>query len=95
MSLTLSQVEHIAHLARLNLSEAEKERYRQQLSAILEYAARLQQVNTAGILPAAGVQPPEAILRPDLPCPSLPLAALLQNAPQVEASQFKVPPVLE
>ena len=48
MTLTLEEVEHIASLARLNLTEEEKARYREQLSAILDYAARLQRLDTAG-----------------------------------------------
>ena len=102
MSLTLAQVEHIAALARLQLSESEKERFRQQLEAILDYAARLQALDTQGIPPtasvlsgAASVLPGRSALRPDEPRPGLDLEALLRNAPQVEAGQFRVPPVLE
>ncbi len=51
MTLTLAEVEHIAQLARLYLSEDEKKRFREQLSAILDYAARLQQVDTRNIPP--------------------------------------------
>jgi len=51
MSLTLKEVEHIAELARLELSAEEKERYRQQLSAILDYARSLQSLDTGGIPP--------------------------------------------
>ncbi len=93
--LTLAEVEHIAALARLELTEAEKERYRAQLSAILEYAARLQELDTEGIPPTASVLPPHAALRPDEPAPGLEQANLLRNAPQSEAGQFRVPPVLD
>lgn len=51
MSLTLKEVEHIAELARLDLSDVEKEQYREQLSAILDYAQRLQEVDTTAIPP--------------------------------------------
>lgn len=95
MSLSREEVEHIAHLARLELTEEEKERYRQQLSAILEYAARLQALDTRGIPPTASVLPPRSVLRPDEPRPGLTREALLRNAPQVEDGQFRVPPVLE
>jgi len=95
MSLSREEVEHIAHLARLELSEEEKERYRQQLSAILEYAARLQALDTADIPPTASVLPPRSVLRPDEPRPGLRREDLLRNAPQVEDGQFRVPPVLE
>jgi len=97
MSLTLSEVEHIAELARLELTDEEKERFRQQLSEILEYAARLQSVDTSQTLPTA-VRPgvaPHSVLRPDVPAPSLEVKEVLANAPQVEDDQFRVPPVLE
>jgi len=51
MRLTLAQVEHIAELAKLALSDDEKARYQEQLSAILEYAERLQAVDTSAIPP--------------------------------------------
>jgi len=88
-------VNHIAALARLELSEAEVEEYRQQLSAVLEYFARLQAVDTEGIPPTASVLPPRSVLRPDEPRPGLPRDALLANAPEVEDGQFRVPPVFE
>lgn len=95
MTLTLAEVEHIAHLARLKLTPAEKELYRQQLSAILEYAARLQKLDTSGIPPTASVLPPRSVLREDEPRPGLPVEDVLQNAAQTENQQFRVPPVLE
>jgi aspartyl-tRNA(Asn)/glutamyl-tRNA(Gln) amidotransferase subunit C len=95
MKLTLAQVEHIAQLARLDLSEAEKLRYREQLSAILDYANRLQALDTGDIPPTASVLPPRSVLRPDLVRPGLALPDLLRNAPDTEADQFRVPPVLE
>jgi aspartyl-tRNA(Asn)/glutamyl-tRNA(Gln) amidotransferase subunit C len=95
MALTLEEVEHIADLARLALSEEEKERYREQLSAILDYAARLQTLDTSTIPPTSGVQPERALLRSDEPRPGLTLDDLLRNAPDSEDSQFRVPPVLE
>jgi aspartyl-tRNA(Asn)/glutamyl-tRNA(Gln) amidotransferase subunit C len=95
MSLTLAEVEHIAELARLKLTPAEKELYRQQLSAILEYAARLQKLDTSGIPPTASVLPPRSVLRDDVSRPGLPVEDVLQNASQTENQQFRVPPVLE
>lgn len=95
MSLTREEVEHIANLARLELSEAEKERFREQLSAILDYAASLQSLDTSAIPPTSGVQPEQSVLRPDEARPGLTLEELLQNAPDHEDNQFRVPPVLE
>jgi aspartyl-tRNA(Asn)/glutamyl-tRNA(Gln) amidotransferase subunit C len=93
MSLTLKEVEHIAELARLELSAEEKERYRQQLSAILDYARSLQSLDTGGIPPTSSVLPPRSVLRPDEAKESLPVKAVLKNAPQSEDDQFRVPPV--
>lgn len=95
MSLTLKEVEHIAELARLELTEEEMERYRQQLSAILEYAASLQQVNTGQTLPTSSVLPPRSVLRADETAPSLGVDEVLRNAPQSEQHQFRVPPVFD
>ncbi len=95
MTLTLAEVEHIAELARLRLTEAETARFREQLSAILDYAARLQDLDTGDIPPTASVLPPRSVLRPDEPRPGLTVDELLRNAPQAEDDQFRVPPVLE
>lgn len=95
MTLTLEEVEHIADLARLRLSEEEKTRYREQLAAILEYAARVQAVDTSGVPPTSSVLPTRNVLRPDEPRPGLSLNDLLRNAPETERGQFRVPPILE
>ncbi len=95
MALTLEEVEHIAVLARLELTEEEKARYREQLSAILEYAARLQALDTTEIPPTSSVLPAGARLRSDEPVPGLTREALLKNAPSTSGKMFKVPPVLE
>jgi aspartyl-tRNA(Asn)/glutamyl-tRNA(Gln) amidotransferase subunit C len=95
MTLTLQEVEHIASLARLDLSDEEKTRYRDQLSAILDYIQQLQELDTADIPPTSSVLPDRSVLRPDEPRPGLSLQDLLRNAPQVEAGQFRVPPVLD
>jgi aspartyl-tRNA(Asn)/glutamyl-tRNA(Gln) amidotransferase subunit C len=95
MALTLEEVEHIAALARLRLTAAEKALYREQLSAILDYMAMLRRLDTAGIEPTATVLPLRTVLRPDEPRPSLPPEELLANAPAAASQMFQVPPVLE
>jgi len=95
MTLTLAEVEHIAELARLNLTDEEKERFREQLSDILDYADKLQAVDTGEIPPTFSVLPTRSVLRPDRPHPGLTLEELLRNAPQSEQDQFRVPPVIE
>lgn len=95
MKLTLAEVEHIATLARLDLTVAEKEEYQQQLSAILEHVARLQELDTVGIPPTSSVLPVIGRLRADEPRDSLTVEAVLGNAPAQKKDQFRVPPVLE
>jgi aspartyl-tRNA(Asn)/glutamyl-tRNA(Gln) amidotransferase subunit C len=95
MTLSIDEVEHIAELARLDLTGEEKARYAGQLSAILEYAARLQSLDTAGIPPTSSVLAAHNTLRADETHPGLTLDQLLQNAPETQDRQFRVPPVLE
>jgi aspartyl-tRNA(Asn)/glutamyl-tRNA(Gln) amidotransferase subunit C len=95
MSLSPEEVEHIAHLARLELSDEEKARYREQLSAILDYVAKLQQLDTSSVPPMTAVFSANVSLRPDQARAPLDRKALLSNAPEVQDDQFKVPPVFE
>ena len=95
MTLTLEEVEHIAELARLKISPQEKNRYREQLSEILEYASRLGDVDTSGVDPTSSVLSDRSALRGDEPRSGMGVKALLYNAPDVEKDQFRVPPVLE
>ena len=95
MSLTFEEVEHIALLARLDLSLEEKQRYQQQISDILEYVAQLQKLDTRDILPISSHLPPQSRLRADVPREGLSQDRALENAPDLEADQFKVPPVFE
>ena len=95
MALTLEEVEHIAALARLRLTDAEKALYREQLSAILDYMTLLRRLDTTGIEPTATVLPLRTVLRADEARPSLSPEALLANAPAVAGQMFQVPPVLE
>ena len=95
MKLTREEVLHIAELARLGLSESEVVRFQDQLSDILSYADRLQQVDLSAISPSARVQVLQTVLRDDEVRPSFPRDAILANAPQAADGCFRVPPVLE
>ena len=95
MKLTIEQVEHVAQLAQLALTDQEQDLFRDQLSSILEYAERLQQIDTHDIPPTATVLPLENVMRDDEVRPSLPLADVLANAPDVENDCFRVPVILE
>lgn len=95
MALTQADVEHIAHLARLELTAVEKEMYRQQLTAVLDYAALLNELDLEGVLPTAHAIPQQNVLRDDLVEPSLSVADVLYNAPQQQNNQFLLQSVLE
>jgi aspartyl-tRNA(Asn)/glutamyl-tRNA(Gln) amidotransferase subunit C len=95
MSLTPDQVQWVAHLARLVLSEAELGTLTPQLSAIVDYVTQLQQVNTDGVEPLVHAQALSNIFREDEPAPSLPVDAALANAPQRRGDFYAVPAVLE
>jgi len=93
MSLSLQDVEHIAKLARLELTGEQKERYRGQLEAILEHFAKLQGLDTKDVPATASVSAAKMPLRKDESHSSLPRDVLLRNAPQQDDGQFKIPPV--
>lgn len=95
MKLSPQAVEHVAQLAQLELSDQEKDLFREQLSTILAYAERLQQLDTEAIPPTATVLPLENVMRDDKIEPSLPLADVMANAPRQEGDCFRVPVVLE
>ncbi len=95
MTLSLELVEHIAELARLELTDEERSRYRQQLSEILAYFEELQAVNTDDISPTAGMQSATNMLRPDEIIAGLGIEDILRNAPDDTDRQFRVPPVFE
>ena len=95
MRLTLEEVEHIARLARLELTGEQKVRYREQLEAILDHVAKLQELDTKNVPPTASTSAGQMPLRADEPRPGLPKDELLKNAPKQEGGQFKIPPVFE
>jgi aspartyl-tRNA(Asn)/glutamyl-tRNA(Gln) amidotransferase subunit C len=95
MNITREQVEHVAKLARLEITEAEKEAFSRQLSAILTYMEQLNRFDTTGIEPTATVLPQTNVVREDEVRPSLPVDSALANAPERENGFFVVPRILE
>jgi len=91
MKLSQKEVEHIALLARLGLTEAEKEKYAGQLSSILEYVEQLNTVNTDGVEPTAQVTGLENVMRPDkvAVCDSATMKKLVALAPAHEDNLVK------
>jgi aspartyl-tRNA(Asn)/glutamyl-tRNA(Gln) amidotransferase subunit C len=93
-SLTRADVEHVAHLARLGLTPDELHRLEGQLNGILDRYARLAELDTDAIAPTAQVIELENILRDDVARPSLPVVAVLANAPERDGDYFVVPAIL-
>ena len=95
MKLTREDVLHIARLARLGLTETELERFREQLSDILENFEILQSIDTADIQPTAQSITLQNVVREDEVAASLPQDQILANAPQKDGDYFRVRAVLE
>ena len=95
MTLTIEEVERIAQLARLELTDEQKSVYREQLSKILDYIAKLRELDTTSVQPTAGCGLARMDLREDKVSAGLSTDALLMNAPETEDGQFKIPPVFE
>ena len=88
-------VEHVAKLARLGLSEEEKKLFAEQLSAILEYADILKKLDTKDIPPTSHTIPMKNVLREDRVIPCENAGDILANAPEEEEDMFRVPRILE
>jgi aspartyl-tRNA(Asn)/glutamyl-tRNA(Gln) amidotransferase subunit C len=88
-------IDHVAKLARLALTDEEKERLREQLGLILEYAAKVGEVAAEDVPPTAYAIPRANVYREDVPEPSLPQAEALANAPDQQDGRFKVPRIVE
>lgn len=95
MKLSLKEVEHIALLTRLGITEAEKEKLSEQLSSILEQFETLQEIDTSNIAPTAQATELQNVTRQDETSPSLSQNQVLSNAPWKEAECFKVRAILD
>jgi len=93
-SLSRSDVEHVAYLARLGLSDMELERLESQLNHILDQYGKLAELDTEAIPPTAQTIELENILRDDVVTPSLPVEAVLRNASARAGDFVIVPPIL-
>jgi aspartyl-tRNA(Asn)/glutamyl-tRNA(Gln) amidotransferase subunit C len=88
-------VEHVARLARLALTDEEMERFRRQLGLILEHAAKVGEVAAEDVPPTAQPVPRSNVTRPDVPGPCLMPEEALAGAPDREGDLFRVPPLVE
>ncbi len=90
-ALSRADVERVAELARLVLSEEELDRFTEQLASVLDYAAEVAALDLHGLAPTAHPLPLRNVLRADEPQPSLDRDEVLAQAPEVEAHRFRVP----
>jgi len=89
------EVRYIADLASLKLSEEEVEKFSKQLSDILDYVEKLDELDTEDIVPTAYTIPVKNVLREDKVEESLELDKVLQNAPEQKGNQFRVPKIMD
>ena len=95
MKITLADVEHVARLARLELSAQEAETFTGQMDAILAYVDKLNELDTTGIVPTSHAVPMENAFRDDVARPGIGVEAALANAPDRAGSFYRVPKVIE
>ena len=95
MALDRAEVEHIAALARIGLSDEELQTFRQQLSNILQQFELLRQLDTTSVSPTGHAIDLQAVMRHDVPADSLQPEEVLGNAPRREGNLFRVKAVLE
>jgi len=95
MEITKQEVENVAKLARLELTEVEKTAFAKQLSQILTYVETLKQYDTTGVEPTATVLGQVNVSRPDEVRPSLSVEKAVANAPETSEGFFIVPKIIE
>ena len=95
MSIERSDVEHVAKLARLDLTDLEVDLYQQQLARILEHAGKVTGLDTTKVPPTSHPIELSNVFRPDEPIPSLDQSEALANAPVEESGHFRVPRIME
>jgi aspartyl-tRNA(Asn)/glutamyl-tRNA(Gln) amidotransferase subunit C len=93
--ITLQEVDHVARLARLELSAADKERMRSELDGILSYIDKLRALDTRDVEPTSHAVPVTNVMRDDVERPSLPQEDMLANAPDRHREMFRVPKIIE
>jgi aspartyl-tRNA(Asn)/glutamyl-tRNA(Gln) amidotransferase subunit C len=89
-----ADVAHVATLARLDLTDEERERFAEQLGAVLDHAADVEALDTEGVPPTAHPLPLRNVLREDTRRPSLDRDEVLAQAPAAEQDRFRVPSIL-
>ena len=95
MKVTKEMIENVANLARLNLSEQEKEKLTIDMANIITYVDKLNELDTSNVPQTAHVLPIKNVFRADVVHPSYDREEILSNAPSKENGCYKVPKVIE
>jgi aspartyl-tRNA(Asn)/glutamyl-tRNA(Gln) amidotransferase subunit C len=95
VKITKKEVEHVAKLARLELSDQEEDKLTDQLSGILTYVEKLNELDTQGVAPTSHVLDINNVMRDDVVTESLTQERALANAPDKAAGHYKVPKIIE
>jgi aspartyl-tRNA(Asn)/glutamyl-tRNA(Gln) amidotransferase subunit C len=93
--LSREEVLKVARLSRLEFGAAEADAYADQLSRILDFVEKLNELDTTGVEPTSHALALANVMREDIRRPSLPREAALANAPEQEAGCFRVPPIIQ
>jgi aspartyl-tRNA(Asn)/glutamyl-tRNA(Gln) amidotransferase subunit C len=93
--ISVDQVKHVAHLARLAITEEEAEKFTKQLDAIISFAEQLNELDTDNVEPTSHVLELKNVLREDIPSVGLPREEVLKNAPEHIEGQIMVPAIIE
>jgi aspartyl-tRNA(Asn)/glutamyl-tRNA(Gln) amidotransferase subunit C len=95
LKITMEEVDHVARLSRLSLTDAEKQRMRRELDGILSYIDKLRALDTEGVPPTSHAVPMTNVMRDDEPRPSFSQEEMLANAPDRSGEFFRVPKIIE
>ncbi|HUT35199.1 MAG TPA: Asp-tRNA(Asn)/Glu-tRNA(Gln) amidotransferase subunit GatC [Planctomycetota bacterium] len=95
MSLPREQIDYVAHLSRLALSDAERERFGSELASILAYVEKLNELDTSGVPPTVHVMGLRNVFRGDVERPSTSRDAMLAGAPARACGFYLVPKILD
>lgn len=94
-TITKEEVRHVAHLARLAITEEEVEHFTEQLAKIVQFADKLNELDTTNVEPTTHVLPLENVLREDKSVAGLDRNVMMKNVKEQEAGQVKVPAIME
>jgi aspartyl-tRNA(Asn)/glutamyl-tRNA(Gln) amidotransferase subunit C len=93
--ISIDQVKHVAHLARLAITEEEAEMFTKQLDQIISFAEQLNELDTENVEPTSHVLDMKNVMREDIPQKGLPIEDVLRNAPDSKDGQIRVPSILD